>query len=86
MLAQEIKDSEQAFCDVVGNALDRGKATVLDLNSSLASRCLRTNTLLSNVNQQVAAYKQYYLVAASSDNSRNLIGDQLGGCRGLCWD
>lgn len=76
---REIKDSEQAFCDVVGNALDRGKATVLDLNSSLASRCLRTSTLLSNVNQQVAAYKQYYLVAASSDNSRNLIGDQLGG-------
>ena len=76
---REIKDSEQAFSDVVGNALDRGKATVLDLNSSLASRCLRTSTLLSNVNQQVAAYKQYYLVAASSDNSRNLIGDQLGG-------
>lgn len=76
---REILDSQQAFNDVVGNALDRGKANVLDLNSSLASRCLRTSTLLSNVNQQVAAYKQYYLVAASSDNSRNLIGDQLGG-------
>lgn len=74
-----LPQTEQDFCEIVGAAMDRGKANLLDLSSALASRCIRVNSILSAVNSEVATYKQYYLTASSSDNSRLLIGEQLSG-------
>lgn len=71
--------TEQDFCEVTSAAMDRGKATLLDLPSAMASKCNRLNSILSSINSEVAAYKQYYMTSTSSDNSKLLIGEQLSG-------
>lgn len=72
-------DTQAEFAEITMSAMDRGKATLLDINSGLVNRCLRINTVLSTINSEVATYKQYYVSNSSSDNSRLLIGEQLKG-------
>lgn len=74
-----VVQTEQDFSEIAAAAMDRGKATLLDLPSAMASKCNRLNSILSAINSEVAAYKQYYMTSTSSDNSKLLIGEQLSG-------
>jgi len=74
-----LQQTEQDFCEITAAAMDRGKATLLDLPSGMASKCNRLNSILSSINSEVATYKQYYMTSTSSDNSKLLIGEQLSG-------
>lgn len=74
-----MEKTEKAFLSMMEGALDRGKATVLDLPNAMTQRCKRLNAVLSCVNQSVERYKNYYTVATNNDNSRLLIGEQLAG-------
>lgn len=75
----DLAETEKTFINLVGTALDRGRVTLLDLNSALNNRCGRVPSLIGAVNQAVANYKQYYTVTTNIDNSRLLIGEQLNG-------
>lgn len=74
-----MEKTEKAFLSMMEGALDRGKATVLDLPNAMTQKCKRLNSVLSGVNQSVERYKNYYAVATNNDNSRLLIGEQLAG-------
>jgi len=74
-----LQQTEKDFCEITAAAMDRGKATLLDLPSGMASKCNRLNSILSSINSEVATYKQYYMSSTSSDNSKLLIGEQLSG-------
>ena len=74
-----MEKTESAFINMMDGAMDRGKATVLDLPTSMTQRCKRLNAVLSAVNQSVEQYKHYYTVTTNNDNSRLLIGEQLAG-------
>lgn len=74
-----MEKTEKAFINMTDGALDRGKATVLDLPNAMTQKCKRLPAVLSGVNQAVERYKNYYTVATNNDNSRLLIGEQLGG-------
>lgn len=74
-----MEKTEKAFLSMMEGAMDRGKATVLDLPNAMLQKCKRLNNVLSGVNQSVERYKNYYAVATNNDNSRLLIGEQLAG-------
>lgn len=78
-----MEKTEKAFINMTEGALDRGKATVLDLPNAMTQKCKRLGAVLSNVNQAVERYKNYYTVATNNDNSRMLIGEQLAGVAGI---
>lgn len=72
-------DTEASFLKMTESALDRGKATMLDINNALVARCGRVNSLLAAVNSEVYNYKQYYAMTVNADNSKILIAEQLSG-------
>lgn len=69
----------EAFCGVIYIALERGKASAIDVPSYLSSRCTRLTSLVSLANQMAAAAKGRNAFVANMDVSRILIGEQLGG-------
>jgi len=71
--------TENAFLNIMEGAMDRGKATVLDLPDDMTKNCKRLNSVLTNTNQAVDRYKHYYIVTTNNDNSRLLISEQLAG-------
>ena len=74
-----MNDTENSFINMTGAALDKGRATVLDVNNALAARCGRINSVISAVNSEVFRYKQYYTLTVNSDNGKNLIAEQMMG-------
>jgi stage II sporulation protein E len=74
-----IKETEEALMRLNESALDRGKATLLDLNPYITTYCKRINGIISTINELAAQYRQYVTLTKNMDTSRVLIGDQLGG-------
>lgn len=74
-----LAETEESFILIAEQALLRGKATVIDVHSALASRCGRVTSLIGTISKEVASYKQHCLVTANADNGRLLIGEQLLG-------
>ncbi|MEG1706091.1 MAG: SpoIIE family protein phosphatase, partial [Clostridia bacterium] len=74
-----IEETERELTELTTCAMDRGKATILDLSNALVSRCGKINAILSATNSKVGEYKRYYNETNNSDNSRLLIGEQLIG-------
>lgn len=74
-----LPETEESFIAIAEQALLRGKATVMDVKSTLASRCGRVTSLISAVSKEVIVYKQHCMVTANSDNGRLLIGEQMLG-------
>lgn len=67
------------FDELVRVALSRGKVTILDLDTSLTSRCSRINSILSETNNEVKSYLSYYNKSCQIDSSRLLVCEQLYG-------
>jgi stage II sporulation protein E len=65
--------------DIVSAGFERGKVTILDVPPFLSTRCNRTNTILSSINQLLLSYKQYATMVNNLDSSRVLIAEQLNG-------
>ncbi len=74
-----IVDTEQSMQTLCEGALERGGATILDIPPHLTANCTRLSTLLSYTNSQAQSYNQYISRRHSSDSSKLLIGEQLGG-------
>lgn len=72
-------DTEKGFVSMTRAALDKGRATVIDVNNSLAARCGRISSVLAEINAQADAYKRYYTMTVNSDNGKSLIAEQMMG-------
>ena len=73
------KTTQNCFETLVNCGMDRGRVSLLDLPTQLTASCVRTGSLLSCVNTEVANYKQYYMVNSSYDNSRALLASVSDG-------
>jgi len=76
---ENARATQNCFENLVNCGLDRGRVSLLDLPSQLTSSCVRTSSILSCTNTEVANYKQYYLVNSSYDNSRALLASVSDG-------
>lgn len=72
-------DTKKVFIQLISIALERGKITLLDLPSYLASRCGKANFLISEINTLTKQYKSYRQLVGNIDTSKLLISDQLEG-------
>ena len=76
-------DTKQLFKELIMIALSRGKITLLDVPSYLASRCGKTNYLINEINTLASQYKSYSNLVGNVDTSKLLISDQLAGIGGI---
>ena len=74
-----VEFTQKTFDELVHIALLRGKATILDVDSTLVSKCKRINSILSAVNKNVSSYLAYYNKNSQIDTSRLLVCEQLYG-------
>ncbi len=74
-----ITDTESSMNALCEGALERGGANILDIPPNLTASCTRLSSLLSHINSQANSYNQYLSQRSSSDSSKLLIGEQLGG-------
>ncbi|MCL2177525.1 MAG: SpoIIE family protein phosphatase, partial [Firmicutes bacterium] len=72
-------ETNKLFSSVVDIGVEKGRVSVLDIPMTLTKRCVRINSLISIVNGLVEQYKQHIVMATNMDNSKILIGEQLGG-------
>lgn len=80
------EDTKLVFTQLIKVAMERGKVTLLDLPSYLASRCGKSNVLISEINTLTSQYKSYSKLVGNVDTSKLLISDQLSGISGLMKD
>lgn len=71
--------TQQAMLQLTQCAVQRGKATIMDISPQLTVSCDRLNNVLSFINTSADSYNSYYAKSSETDNSRLLIADQLGG-------
>lgn len=71
--------TDESFGSLIKSSIERGKATILDLPNYLSARCKRVSALLSMTNQSVNSFRQYSTLNGNLNNSRTLIGGQMGG-------
>ena len=67
------------ICTAIECGIDKGRVTFIDAPDSISKTCTNTQKMLSMVNQYAQSYRQYVAVMEKMDNSRKLIGKQLGG-------
>lgn len=67
-------------------ALDKGKVTILDLPSSLATRCGISNLLIGKINQEILKFKEFDGVVAETNNIKILLAEQMGAVAQLLTD
>lgn len=79
-------DTKKVFEEMITIALEKGRITILDLPSYLASRCGKGNMLISEINTLTSQYKNYSQLVGNVDTSKLLISDQLSGVAGLMKD
>ena len=77
------EDTKKIFIDLITIALERGKITLLDLPSYLASRCRRAKTIIEEINTLTKQYKSYTSLVGNIDTSKLLVADQLEGIAGI---
>lgn len=72
-------ETNAVLAEMVNSALERGKATLLDVPAHLTSRCSRVSSLVAVINNLTEQYKQYAGFMNNLDASRVLIAEQLSG-------
>ena len=65
--------------DLVFIALQKGKLTLVDVESRLSSKCIRINTLLTQLNSLIAEFSKYQNSITKADTSRRVVAKSLGG-------
>lgn len=73
------RTAEKSLTDLVYIALNRGRVSILDIDSNLTGRCQRLNGILTRINGRAVAFKDYCNRTAQADSTKMLIGEQLGG-------
>ena len=63
--------------------VEKGKVSILDVNSSINYKCKRINQLLNFCNNLIVNFKQYKQIVKSSDMSKLLVAEQLKGVASL---
>ena len=74
-----LEETSSILQTLVGGALERGKATLLDAPPYLTARCTRVPTLVGTINQLCQQWKSYATAMNNIDASRVLIADELRG-------
>lgn len=76
-----VKNEEtiNGFSDMLEKGFEKGKVTLLDIPLSLSTHCNRAANIISTMNGLLNSYKQYSYMVTSSDTSKVLIGEQMGG-------
>lgn len=64
---------------LVDVGFEKGKITLVDLNSYLTSRCVKLNSLISSINSLLSDYHGYCKMNRELDNSKILVAEQLKG-------
>ncbi len=77
------EDTRQIFIRLINISYNRGKITLLDIPSYLASRCKEASHLISEINLLTKQYKSYTALVGNVDTSKLLISDQLQGISGI---
>ncbi|HEY8389888.1 MAG TPA: SpoIIE family protein phosphatase [Clostridia bacterium] len=72
-------DILMSFKDILRPAIQKGRATIIDIPTFLTSRCEKINTLINIINEMTNAYKKNNLVMENLDISRVLVAEQFGG-------
>ena len=80
---EQLQDTEQSLLNMTVCAVKRGKCTILDVSPSLSMRCERVSAVISQINERAKSYAEYVSRAEQADNSRTLVGEQMGGVSGL---
>ena len=73
------EETDRVLDELISNAFERGKTTLIDIPPFLTSRCNRINPIITNINELTSQYKQYDGLMKNFDASRILIAEQLGG-------
>ena len=73
------EDIIMSFKDILKPAMQKGRATIIDIPNYLTSRCEKINILINLINDMTDSYKKNNLVIESLDISRVLVAEQLGG-------
>lgn len=71
---------------LIETALKKGKITLLDLPSSLTSRCGKVNVLVNKINQIISQYSQYSGMLNNVNNVKVLLAEQMGAVSKLLLD
>ena len=79
-------ETKVLFSTLTNIGFERGKVTIIDVPSTLTTRCYKINPLLTKLNDLLDNYKQYSSVIKNMDYSRVLIADQLNGVSKLLLD
>lgn len=80
---EQLQDTEQSLLNMTVCAVKRGKCTILDVSPSLSMRCERVSGIISQINERAKNYAEYVNRTEQADNSRTLVGEQMGGVSGL---
>ncbi len=65
--------------DLVFVALQKGKLTLVDVESRFASKCIKINTLLTQLNALVAEFAKYQNSLAKADTSKRVVAKSMAG-------
>ena len=71
--------TNQVLCDLTDIALSRGRITLIDLPSTLTTKCTRVNQLVYTINDLMEQYKNYLGLITSVDASKILLSEQFYG-------
>lgn len=58
--------------------MQKRKVSLVDIDTCIASRCVKVNSMLQNANRLLEIYRQNKLAARNIDNSKELIARQMG--------
>ena len=78
-LRLQSESTKKVFDQLVSIAFEKGKVSLLDIPSYLASRCKQTSAILGSVNALTAQYKKYIDMVHDVDTSKLIIAEQLLG-------
>lgn len=76
-------ETNKVLCTLINTAFETGKITLIDIPSSLTSRCFRVNQLVYTINDLIEQYRSYASLVSSIDASKVLISEQLCGVSGV---
>lgn len=70
---------QQDLENLIEIGLDKGRVSILDLPTSLSSKCARSNAIVNKINQILSQYSNYNSITSSVDNAKLLLSQTLGG-------
>ncbi len=76
---QDITQTEQSLLKLSACAVKRGSCSILDVPQTLSVKCDRVSAMLSRVNNEAQAYREYCERIEQVDGGKQLVAEQMGG-------